>query len=174
MRTWRPVDAFLRWAAAVRWTRRGRRLLARGDARGAIVALESALQASPDRFVALLHLSRAYLRCRDLFRAHRTLARARECDPARFAAQAPRWIAREGFDVDAICHGPPAPREPEPAVATRGPRGARRRSNDADRLRYGDCRDLDEYARFSAMPPISEAEIDDTDWDEVLGDLLDE
>jgi hypothetical protein len=41
-------------------------------------------------------------------------------------------------------------------------------------LRFGDCRDLDEYARFRAMPPISRAEIDACDWDSVLDDLLDD
>ena len=39
---------------------------------------------------------------------------------------------------------------------------------------YGDCLDLDEYARFRAMPPISEAEVEGVDWDRVLEDLLEE
>ena len=39
---------------------------------------------------------------------------------------------------------------------------------------YGDCRDLDEYARFQAMPPISRAEIEATDWDRMLADLFED
>ncbi len=37
----------------------------------------------------------------------------------------------------------------------------------------GDCRDLDEYARFRSMPPITRAEIETVDWDAVADDLLD-
>jgi hypothetical protein len=40
-------------------------------------------------------------------------------------------------------------------------------------LPLGDCVDLDEYARFRAMPPISESERESIDWDSVLEDLLD-
>jgi tetratricopeptide (TPR) repeat protein len=168
-RIWRPLTNLLRAARAARWTARGKRCLARGDARGAAAALERALDLRPEGFSALLHLSRTYLRCRDLFRAHRTLARAREADPRRFAAEAGMWVAREGFDLDTVCAGPQQPREPEPAVAGR----RSRRRVDAG-LDFGDCRDLDEYARFRAMPPISAAEVEETDWDALLGDLQDE
>jgi hypothetical protein len=41
-------------------------------------------------------------------------------------------------------------------------------------MTLGDCRDLDEYARFSAMPPISAAEVAETNWDDLLGDLQSE
>jgi hypothetical protein len=121
----------------------------------------------PAAYGPLLQLSRAYLRGRDLFRAHRTLARAREADPDRFRREAAAWVGREGFDLDAVCQGP-APRRPE-TVAAR----TRRRAAEAP-LVYGDCRDLDEYARFRAMPPITPAEVDSIDWDDLLGDLLDE
>jgi hypothetical protein len=150
------------------FTRKGRRCLDRGDLRGATKALERALRRKPDAFQALLHLSRAYLRARDLFRAHRTLARAREVDPRRFPQEAARWVSREGYQLEEVTPSRPAARAPQPAVA----RTVRRPSSTV--LRYGDCRDLDEYARFRAMPPISRAEIDDCDWDSVLDDLLDE
>jgi hypothetical protein len=176
MAPWQPFRAIWHRIAALRWTRRGCRLLGRGDLRGAIDALERALKARPDAFGALLHLSRAYLRARDLFRAHRTLARAREANPVRFVAEAPRWVAREGFDVESVCSGFGAPRSPEPEPAFSAPdrpRGRRRRAASAS-LQFGDCRDLDEYARFRAMPPISAAEVEGLDWDHLLSDLLDE
>ena len=49
----------------------------------------------------------------------------------------------------------------------------RQRTVTASSLPFGDCRNLDEYARFRAMPPISRAEIDSLDLDRVIGDLLD-
>jgi hypothetical protein len=61
----------------------------------------------------------------------------------------------------------------EPAAArvqAPGRRAARRRAAPE----FGDCRDLDEYARFRAMPPISRAEVEETDWDRVIDDLLDD
>jgi hypothetical protein len=160
---------------AVRRTARGRRRLARGDVRGAVDALESALRARCDHFPALLHLARAHLRQRDLYGAHRTLARAREASPRRFEAAAGRWLAREGFDLALLCQGPPAPRPAAPRAAVPSATAAPRhgRAGAAD-LRFGDCRDVDEYARFRAMPPIGRDEVEGTDWDEVLADLLED
>ncbi|MFV1958588.1 MAG: hypothetical protein ACC662_04150, partial [Planctomycetota bacterium] len=60
-----------------------------------------------------------------------------------------------------------------PTVSHAGhPRPARRIS--AQHLPYGDCLDLDEYARFRAMPPITRAERESTDWNRILEDLLDD
>jgi hypothetical protein len=57
------------------------------------------------------------------------------------------------------------------AIATRpsGPRSVLPAS-----LPYGDCQNLDEYARFQAMPRISRAERETVDWDGVIEDLLDD
>jgi hypothetical protein len=170
MRIRHPLKYLWSRAAAAVWTRRGRRSLARSDVQEGIAALEKALLWHPFSFPALLHLSRAYLRIRDLYRAHRTLARARECDPVRFAREASSWISREGFDVEAVCHGPPPVRTPERVVLG----SERRPRTPARHLAFGDCRDLDEYARFQAMPPISAAEVEETDWDHLLGDLQDD
>jgi hypothetical protein len=155
---------------AGRLVRRARRLLLSGDPEGAAAALEAALRRRPHDYAAHLYLSIAYLRLRNLFRAHRALACAREADPRRFDRQALALVAREGFDLDAVCGAPP-PRTPEPALlAPRSGRAARRPAG-VTPLLLGDCRDLDEYARFSAMPPISAAEVAETDWDLLLGDL---
>jgi hypothetical protein len=150
---------------------RGRFRLLRGDLPGAIARLEKATKRSPGGFDGFLHLSRAYLRANDLGRARRSIARAREASAWRFAREMPRWVRREGFELSALTDlGPPArveaPAEREAAVLH-----ARHRSEGA--LPFGDCRDLDEYARFRSMPPISEAERETCDWDEIAEDLQD-
>jgi hypothetical protein len=156
-----------RWRAS-RWTRRGRRLLERGEVLAAVGALQVALRHRPSSFPALLLLSRAYLRSRDFFRARGALAQARETDRVRFEADAPRAVALEGFDLAGLC--PQAPAQAATTVMVASP--PRRRDGPAPQLPYGDCRDLDEYARFRAMPPVAPGEIDD--WDAVLADLLDD
>jgi hypothetical protein len=80
------------------------------------------------------------------------------------------WVALEGFEMETVFQSPTEPREPEPAVAGRA---ARRRARPTP-PRFGDCRDLDEYSRFQAMPPITAAEIEEIDWDDMLDDLLEE
>jgi hypothetical protein len=169
-----PLAAWLRRLRARLWTARGRRRLERGDLAGAVSALQTALRLRPGSFAALLLLSRAYLRSRDPFRARGALAQARETDRLRFEASAGHEVALEGYDLNALCPATAAaaasvavelrtvPRRP----GDRHPRAAR------TALPLGDCRDLDEYARFRAMPPVARGEIDD--WDEVLSDLLDE
>jgi hypothetical protein len=126
----------------------------------------------PGSFAALLLLSRAYLRSRDPFRARSALAQARETDRRRFEASAGQEVALEGYDLSALCPAPAAAAVAVESVAAKQRSG--RRSADAPRtsLPLGDCRDLDEYARFRAMPPVAKGEIDD--WDQVLTDLLDE
>lgn len=156
-----------RWRAS-RWTRRGRRLLERGEVLAAVGALQVALRHRPASFPALMLLSRAYLRSRDFFRARGALAQARETDRIRFEADAPRAVALEGFDLAGLC--PQAPAQAATTVMVASP--PRRREGPAPQLPYGDCRDLDEYARFRAMPPVAPGEIDD--WDAVLADLLDD
>jgi hypothetical protein len=153
---------------------RGRLRLLRGDLPGAILALEGATRVSPDGFEPWLHLARAHLRANDLLRARRAIARAREAAPERFAKEMARWVRREGFelatltDLGGVPASPPEHRaERETAVL-----GVRERHVDAS-LPFGDCRDLDEYARFRSMPPITSSERDTIDWDEVSEDLQD-
>jgi tetratricopeptide (TPR) repeat protein len=157
-----------RWRAG-RATRRGRRLLERGDLEGAVRALQQALRLWPGSFSALLLLSRAYLRGRDLFRAKSALVQARETNRRRFEAAAPAEVALEGYDLSGLVAAKPAPGL---ALASAQAPTALRRGEPPSRLPLGDCRDLDEYARFQAMPPVARDEIED--WDEVLADLLDE
>jgi tetratricopeptide (TPR) repeat protein len=166
----RPFRSLVRRIAAARWTRRGRRCLARGDLPGATSALERALELRPRAFEALLHLTRAYLRRREYGLAWSTIREARRSDSTRFAREAPRWLAREGVHLEAVRQMASPAREPQTAAASAEPRARRT----AAALAYGDCRDLDEYARFRAMPPISRAEVEDTDWESVLDDLLDD
>jgi hypothetical protein len=162
-----PFAAWLRRFRARLWTSRGRRRLERGDLAGAVWALQTALRLRPGSFAALLLLSRAYLRNRDPFRARSALAQARETDRRRFEASAGHLVALEGYDLSALC---PAPGAVAATVAAVETATATRRVRTP--LPLGDCRDLDEYARFRAMPPVARGEIDD--WDEVIGDLLDE
>ncbi len=177
------------WVASMRWlrralaawllrlragalTRRGRRALERGQVLEAIGALQLALKARPGSFPALLLLSRAYLRCHDLFRARSALAQARETDRSRFEASASAAVALEGYDLAGLNAAPAGAPARAAAVGT----AEQRRPGAAPRPRaplpLGDCRDLDEYARFRAMPPVAPGEI--TDWDAALSDLLDE
>jgi hypothetical protein len=145
----------------------GRFRLVIGDPAGAVSAFEGAAARAPLSFDAWLHLGRAHLRARDPGRARRALARAREAAPRRFEREAPGFVTREGFDLaflaDVGARPDPAPRHP--AMKSAG--GA------AGALPFGDCNDLDEYARFRAMPPIAPGEWDDVDWDEVADDLQD-
>lgn len=163
------------WRAAL-LTRRGRRRLRRGELRLAIQAFEGALVLRPERFRTLIDLATACLCARDLRGARLALSRARRADPAHFNARAGRRLARWGFDLEAVwrmtAHAPRTSTrplsQPEPAVV-RPPQAVA-----AKELPFGDCGSLDEYARFQAMPPISQAEMDSVDWDRVLGDLFDE
>ena len=165
-----PIRSLLTRLRASLWMRRGRRRLAKGDPQGAIHALQMALAFRPHSFEALLLLSRAYLRTRDLFRAHRTLAQARETDGARFLEVAPGTVAREGFDLARLFQ----PSAPAASLALKSARRAESRVVAAANLPFGDCRDLDEYARFRAMPPITPREVEGEDWNDVLSDLLDD
>jgi hypothetical protein len=170
-----PSALYRRLAAAI-WTARGRRRLSRDDLAGSILALERALRLRPGSFVPLMLLTRAYLRQREMVRAHRALAQARESDPVRFARVASDWLAREGVDLSSFhrTFGVSPARRPADARAASAtalhPAGATRTRAHP----YGDCRDLDEYAHFQAMPPITRAERESVDWDEVVSDLLDE
>ncbi len=158
----------------------GRWRLFRGDADGAARALESAARRNPSAFGPLVHLARACLRQNDVLRARRALARAREASPGRFRREAETWMRREGYDVAALTDlgiggrsdVRPAQAAPERQTAVLPTPPAPRRRETAGHP-YGDCRNLDEYARFSAMPPISRAEIEGMDWDEVADDLQD-
>ena len=154
----------------------GRWRLFRGDSAGALKALESAAERSPGAFSPLVHLARACLRQNDLFRARRALARAREASPIRFAREAESWVRLEGYDVAALTDvSGVGAREQRPAEAPAERKTAvlhgRRRQGAG--LPFGDCRDLDEYSRFCAMPEISKAEIEGMDWDSVAEDLQD-
>jgi hypothetical protein len=165
-----PLRSLLSRIRAALWTRRGRKRLERGDSQGAILALQTALALRPHSFEALLLLSRAYLRTRDLFRAHRTLAQARETDGARFREVAAGTVAREGFDLARLCQ----PSAPAAGVALETAKRRKRHPVVSKSLPYGDCRDLDEYARFRAMPPITPGEVEGEGWDDLLSDLLDD
>ena len=159
--------------ATGRFVRRGRRALARGDLSGAVAALQAALRLRPGCFEALLLLSRAYLRTRDVFRARSALVQARETDLTRFEASAAVAVALEGYDLAHLCLAPGAAASAVAVeTAPRGPRRVQPGGGPPSGLPLGDCRDLDEYARFRAMPPIARGEI--TDWDEVISDLLDD
>jgi hypothetical protein len=156
----------------------GRWRLFRGDAAGALRTLESAAERSPGAFGPLVHLARACLRQNDLFRARRALARAREASPVRFAREAETWVRLEGYDVAALTdvQGAPPRGEPRPAEAPVERKTAvlpQRRRAAVAALPFGDCRDLDEYSRFCAMPAISKAEIEAMDWDGLAEDLQD-
>jgi hypothetical protein len=159
----------------------GRWRLFRGDAAGASKTLESAADVCPGAFGPLVHLARACLRQNDLFRARRALARAREASPDRFAREAETWVRLEGYDVAALTDVKPAPgptsrpaARPQEAPAERSTAVLReRRHATPTGLPFGDCRDLDEYSRFCAMPAISKAEIEAMDWEGLAEDLQD-
>jgi hypothetical protein len=170
MRIPNPFHPLTSRCGAALWLICGRRRLRRGDARGAIRAFGEALRRRPGRFGTLLRVAQAHLCARELSEARRYLAQAREADPVRYEMRAAAILAACGFDLERVCR-PSAPGRPEPVVQTAG---RARRAVTAANLPYGDCRDVDEYARFRAMPPITPAEIDGLDWDNVLGDLLDE
>lgn len=155
-------------AAICAWL--GHRRLRRGDHRGAIRAFHQALRRRPGRFPQLMDMAQAHLCARELHEARRYLAQAREADPTRYDLRAAALLAGCGYDIESICTPLPAAR-PEPVAKTVAREG---RSVSAANLPYGDCADIDEYARFRAMPPITEAEIEGTDWDRIITDLLDD
>jgi hypothetical protein len=117
-----------------------------------------------------MNLAQAHLCAREFEEARRYLTHARESDPGRYDLHAAAKLSRCGFDLEAICR-PPTQARTAPLVATAATGSTPVTSAN---LPFGDCRDVDEYARFRAMPPITAAEIDGMDWDSVLGDLLDE
>lgn len=174
-----PQRLYARLAAGF-WAARGRRALARGELGLGVKALEQAVSWQPEGFKPLLLLAGGYLRVEETWRAQRALALARETDPARFQRLAPGLLAREGVDPDTLdqvlATSMPRARSgskvPTLSVASRPDPGPRHIQ--PGQHPYGDCADLDEYARFRAMPPISRDEIEGMDWDQVLGDLFED
>ena len=164
----RPMTS--RLSAAV-WAWCGRRRLRRGDHRGAIRAFHRALDRRPEEFRALMAVAQAHLQAREFEEARRFLAQAREADPARYDLRAAAILARCGYDLDSVCR--PQAAVPRPAAVAQATRPLHRDVTSAQ-LPYGDCQDVDEYARFRAMPPITRAEIEHTDWDSIITDLLDD
>ncbi|MFV1958589.1 MAG: hypothetical protein ACC662_04155, partial [Planctomycetota bacterium] len=77
------------------WSLRGRVARARGQVPAALTAFERAVACRPRAFGPLMDLARSYLDIRETWRAHRTLAQAREVDPGRFARVVTAWIARD-------------------------------------------------------------------------------
>lgn len=152
------------------WDLRGRRRMRRGDPRGAIRAYEMARRRRGPRWSTAMALAVGHLCARELAEARRWLAEGREVDPQRYEREAALFLARHGFDLDAVQRLAAGPRRQGPAVSAT----VRPSRRGAEALPYGDCADLDEYARFSAMPPITPAEMASIDWDDVLEDLLEE
>jgi hypothetical protein len=160
---------------------RGRWHLFRGRATRALRDLARAVSLRPAAFGPLFHFARASLRTGDEAGARRALARAREANPRRFFRAAPGWRDREGVDVRALTDLGARSRGDLQASSgvslSDAPRSetavARRRAAEAGSFPLGDCRDLDEYSRFLAMPPISEGEVAAIDWDAVSEDLQD-
>lgn len=167
----RPVISRLsaRW-----WTWFGHRRLRQGDARGAIRAFHRAIRARPQAFEPLMAGAQAHLHAREVEEARRFLAQAREADPTRYDLRAAAILASCGYDLDAVCRPQLAPR-PKPVASAARPLRQEMSADHvtADQHPYGDCQDVDEYARFRAMPPITRGEIEDTDWDSIITDLLD-
>ena len=152
----------------------GRLRLLRGDLEGAVRAFERATRLAPEAFDPQVHLARAHLRSHDLFRARRALARAREASANRFEREVPAWVRAEGYELSALADVGAfgtSPRSDPPAEREAVVLHARERVGGA--LPFGDCKDLDEYARFRSMPPITPAEMETIDWDEVSDDLQD-
>jgi hypothetical protein len=143
--------------------------LRKGRVRLSVQAFQRALVTRPGHFRTLVDLATAHLCARDVFQARSALAQAREADPEGFSARAGHLLARWGFDLDAVVRMTAVSRPTPVAQAA----AVRQRTVTASSLPFGDCRNLDEYARFRAMPPISRAEIDSLDLDRVIGDLLD-
>ncbi|MDJ0976699.1 MAG: hypothetical protein QNJ98_19745 [Planctomycetota bacterium] len=150
----------------------GRRRLRRGEVQSAIQAFHKALAHRPSRFRTLVDLSIAYLCARDVPQAQAALGHARRSDPSRFTVRAGRLLGRWGFELPRS-QVPPRPQPMQMAGVVEAPE-ARSRTVTSQSLPYGDCRNLDEYARFRAMPPITQAEIDELDWDRVIGDFFEE
>ncbi len=163
----RPVTS--RVGSAI-WSWFGHRRLRRGDHRGAIAAFQKALHRRPGSFAELMNVAQAHLCARELHEARRYLAQAREADPTRYDLRAAALLARCGYDIESICR-PLPPVRPEPVAQAAGRVG---RSMTAANHPFGDCADVDEYTRFRAMPPISRGEIETTDWDSIISDLLDD
>ena len=115
-----------------------------------------------------MNVAQAHLCAREFEEARRFLATAREADPTRYDLQAAAMLSRCGFDLEAICRPSAQARSAATSLVTATAPVT------PSELPFGDCRDVDEYARFRAMPPITDAEIEGMDWDAVLGDLLDE
>jgi hypothetical protein len=170
MRIPNPLRPLTSRLGAALWSLCGRRRLRRGDARGALRAFGESLRRRPERFQTLIGVALAHLCAREMAEARRYLAQAREADPVRYEMRAAAILASRGFDLERVCR-PVATGRPEPVAQAAG---SQRRSITAANLPFGDCRDVDEYTRFRAMPPITPGEIAGLDWDNVLGDLLDE
>lgn len=160
------------------WTLRGQRRLRRGDARGAIRAFEAAHRRRGGAFAPVMRLALAHLHAREVPEARRYLADAREEHPLRYEREAAALLGRGGFDLESIHRIGSVTRRLDPLVGSPPLVGSAvalpSRAPTQASLPFGDCRDLDEYARFSAMPAITRAEAAGVDWNRLLGELLEE
>lgn len=170
MRFPNPLRPLATRLSAVAWSFFGHRRLRQGDHRGAVRAFHEALRRRPGRFRGLMNVAQAHLCAREFEEARRFLTHAREADPARYDLGAAAMLSRCGFDLEAVCRPPAQTRAAPVGLATRAAAAHVSPAN----LPFGDCLDVDEYARFRAMPPITAAEIEGMDWDATLGDLLEE
>ncbi|MBN2492137.1 MAG: hypothetical protein JXQ29_14920 [Planctomycetes bacterium] len=148
--------------------------------RGRLLRAESclcrAVLIAPRSFNARVQLGRTYFLMADFCRAEQQFHKAHEIDPTRLGRES---LPDSCGDQEAVqAHESPAHRPPfgeqdaeelrsaleESALAPPAERPA------ASRWRFGDFSSDEEWERLRALPPITRAEIENTDWDRVFSD----
>ncbi len=169
---WRLVSVPFRYQLA-------RLRFRRGDLRAARLTSQRLIRDVPRHFGAHILLGRIHLRQKDFNRAKHEFLTAREIDPTRFlrltnALDGPSDSGGIRINLFYFSNASGGAEE-VPADAGQF-LGALFGDEDwcegsGDGLRFGDFMNYREYRKFRAMPAITEDEIAETDWDEVLSEF---
>ncbi len=130
----------------------------------------------PTNFNARVQLGRVYFLMEEFFKAEQQFLKAQEIDPKRFH--------RNQLPEDYTCWGDVEPQvelddvmfgdyEAEGSLYSFEETAyAAEDTDNQDSFRHGDFSSYQEWKRFQTLPPISQTEIHNIDWDQIFSDPL--
>jgi len=154
----------------------------RGDLRAARLGCQRLIRDVPKHFGARILLGHIHLRQKDFVRAKREFLTARDIDPTRFRRLTSSLDGRPtdsgGIRINLFYFSNASGGADEVPADAEEFFGALLDDDDwcegrDEGLRFGDFMNYREYRKFRSMPAITEEEIADTDWDDVLEELYD-
>jgi tetratricopeptide (TPR) repeat protein len=147
----------------------------RGDLRTALAHCDAVIDIDPNSFGAHVLRGKIFLSQKDFLKARREFLLAQEIDEQRFERVLESLQrASGGININLFYFSSTPPRDDgndrflEDFLSNDDWCEAR-----PDELRFGDFMHYEEYRKFRSMPAITDEEIENTDWDQVLTELLD-